>query len=59
MNQKLKVPISFQVQLNSLLHEGLETKNPTQIVNSHLLGADWESKTGFFGVLLNLNSKKF
>ncbi len=59
VNQKLKVPISFQVQLNSLLHEGLETKNPTQIVNSHLLGADWESKTGFFGVLLNLNSKKF
>ncbi|WP_061250152.1 DUF1566 domain-containing protein [Leptospira interrogans] len=48
VNQKLKVPISFQVQLNSLLHEGLETKNPTQIVNSHLLGADWESKTGFF-----------
>ncbi|EMO28952.1 hypothetical protein LEP1GSC170_3874 [Leptospira interrogans serovar Bataviae str. HAI135] len=26
VNQKLKVPISFQVQLNSLLHEGLETK---------------------------------
>ncbi len=48
VNQKLKVPISFQVQLNSLLHEGLETKNPTQIVNSHLLGADWESKTGLF-----------
>ncbi|WP_426496156.1 cag pathogenicity island protein CagA [Leptospira interrogans serovar Australis] len=48
VNQKLKVPISFQVQLNSLLHEGLETKNPTQIVNSHLLGADWESKTVFF-----------
>ncbi|EKO13487.1 DUF1566 domain-containing protein [Leptospira kirschneri] len=48
VNQKLKIPISFQVQLNSLLHEGLETKNPTQIVNSHLLGADWESKTGLF-----------
>ncbi|WP_017862438.1 DUF1566 domain-containing protein [Leptospira interrogans] len=48
VNQKLKVPISFQVQLNSLLHEGLKTKNPTQIVNSHLLGADWESKTVFF-----------
>ncbi len=48
VNQKLKVPIFFQVQLNSLLHEGLETKNPTQIVNSHLLGADWESKTGLF-----------
>ncbi|WP_061249889.1 hypothetical protein [Leptospira alstonii] len=48
VNQKLKVPISLQEQLDSLLHEGLETKNPTQIVNSHQLGADWESKTGLF-----------
>ncbi|PJZ51857.1 cag pathogenicity island protein CagA [Leptospira adleri] len=48
VNQKLKEPISLQEQLNSLLHEGLETQNPTQIINSHQLGADWESKTGLF-----------
>lgn len=48
VNQKLKVPVSLQEQLDSLLHEGLETKNPTQIVNSHQLGADWESRTGLF-----------
>ncbi|PJZ55723.1 cag pathogenicity island protein CagA [Leptospira barantonii] len=48
VNQKLKNPISLQEQIDSLLHEGLETRNPTQIVNSHQLGADWESKTGLF-----------
>ncbi|AOP35910.1 cag pathogenicity island protein CagA [Leptospira tipperaryensis] len=48
VNQKLNEPISLQEQLNSLLHEGLETQNPTQIINSHQLGADWESKTGLF-----------
>ncbi|RHX83708.1 cag pathogenicity island protein CagA [Leptospira stimsonii] len=48
VNQKLKEPISLQEQLDSLLHEGLETQNPTQIINSHQLGADWESKTGLF-----------
>ncbi|AYV56755.1 DUF1566 domain-containing protein [Leptospira kmetyi] len=48
VNQKLKKPISLQEQIDSLLHEGLETRNPTQIVNSHQLGADWESKTGLF-----------
>ncbi|RHX94315.1 cag pathogenicity island protein CagA [Leptospira yasudae] len=48
VNQKLKNPISLQEQLDSLLHEGLESRNPTQIINSHRLGADWESKTGLF-----------
>lgn len=48
VNQKLKDPISLQEKINSLLHEGLETRNPTQILNSHQLGADWESKTGLF-----------
>ncbi|MBM9499057.1 cag pathogenicity island protein CagA [Leptospira sp. 201903071] len=48
VNLKLHEPISIQEQLNSLLHEGLETQNPTQIINSHQLGADWESKTGLF-----------
>ncbi|MBM9579003.1 DUF1566 domain-containing protein [Leptospira sp. 201903070] len=48
VNLKLHEPISLQEQLDSLLHEGLETQNPTQIINSHQLGADWESKTGIF-----------
>ncbi|XDD51108.1 cag pathogenicity island protein CagA [Leptospira sp. WS92.C1] len=48
INQKLNNPISIQEQLDHLLHEGLETKNPTQILNSHRLGADWDSKTGLF-----------
>ncbi|MDV6237550.1 DUF1566 domain-containing protein [Leptospira ellisii] len=45
---QLNVPISFQEHVDGLLHEGLESKNPTQILNSHRLGADWNSKSGLF-----------
>ncbi|TGK36390.1 cag pathogenicity island protein CagA [Leptospira gomenensis] len=48
IGSKLNETISFQEYVDELLHEGLENKNPTQILNSHRLGADWNSKSGLF-----------